>query len=91
MKTAVEIILEIEDLSQEEREKLDEYLNANKEVEFLKEDYSPEDIAMLDRIQAEAEQGINVSRGFENNGGVNNIPSPIPKRIKWRLSFIKDF
>ena len=64
MKTAAEIILEIEDLSQEEREKLDEYLNANREEEFQKEDYSPEDIARLDWIQAEAEQGINVSGPF---------------------------
>jgi len=73
MKTAEEIILEFKELPPEEWDKVVEYVDSVKEQEetnFLnqafeeeyveEENYSPEDIALLDRLQEEAEQGINV-------------------------------
>ncbi|MEW6236321.1 MAG: hypothetical protein AB1656_13120 [Candidatus Omnitrophota bacterium] len=59
MKTAEEVIAIIQELPPEERQKVAEYLNESEE-EFLEENYSPEDIALLDRLQDEAERGINV-------------------------------
>ena len=46
MKTAAEIIIEIQELSLEERQKVAEYLQA--EEEFQYENYSEEDIAKLE-------------------------------------------
>lgn len=63
-KAADEIILEIQELPPDERKKVADYLNAGDGEEFLEEDYSPEDSALLDRIQDEAERGLKVEGSF---------------------------
>lgn len=75
MRTAEEVISIIQELSIEERKKITDYLVANEE-EFIEENYSLENMAMLDRIQAEAENGINVSprlKGEEANLYLRNL------------------
>jgi len=59
MKTAEEVIVIIQELPPEEREKVAEYLNAREE-HFPEEHYSPEDIAKILQSGEEAERGINV-------------------------------
>ena len=59
MKTAAEIILEIKELPLEERQKVVDYLNTNEE-EFIETCYSPENMAIIERRDEEARQGINV-------------------------------
>jgi len=86
MKTAEEIILEFKELPPEEWDKVVEYVDSVKEQEetnFLnqafeeeyveEENYSPEDIALLDRLQEEAEQGINMSGPFVGEEAINYL------------------
>lgn len=64
MKTAADIIQEIDELSFEERQKVAEYFNSDREDEFLIENYSPEDIAKIIQSGKEAKCGINMSGPF---------------------------
>lgn len=73
MRTADEIILEIQELPPEERQKVADYLNAGDGGEFLEEDYSPEDIAKLDRIQDEVERGINIIGPFSGTEAIEYL------------------
>ncbi len=59
MKTAEEIILEIQELPVEERQKVADFLHAEDE-EFLEENYSPEDTAKILQAGEEAERGMNI-------------------------------
>lgn len=60
MKTAEDIIQEIEELSPEEREKVSNYFSSEMEGIYREEKYSEEDIAKLEQDALEAKQGINV-------------------------------
>ncbi|MBZ0255920.1 hypothetical protein K8I31_07645 [bacterium] len=59
MKTAEEVIQLIQELPEDERKKVKEFVSAS-EDEFLEENYSPEDVAKILKAGAEAEKGINV-------------------------------
>ena len=61
MITAAEIILEIKELSLEEREKVVDFVDSTRKETFQITQYSLEDVALLDQCDEEAEQGINVS------------------------------
>lgn len=76
MNTPQTIIKAFLELSGEEREEVRNFVNSTPDdVEFLikafdeeyveKENYSEEDVAKLDRLQQEAEQGINMSGPFK--------------------------
>jgi len=73
MKTAENVIADFRELAHDQQEKVIQFvisvkeqekansLNQAFEEEYVEEEnYSPEDIALLDRLQEEAEQGINV-------------------------------
>ena len=77
MKTAENIIADFQELARDQQEKVIRFVISVKEQEetnFLnqafeekyiqEENYSPEDIAVLDRLQEEAKQGINMSGPF---------------------------
>ncbi len=59
MKTAEEVISILQELSPEERQKVADFLNSSYK-EIVYENYSEEDIAKLDQIQDEIENGINI-------------------------------
>jgi len=69
MKTAEEVIVIIQELPPEEREKVAEYLNASEE-QFMEEDYSPEDAAKILKSVEEADRGINVSPELEGDEAI---------------------
>lgn len=64
MKTANDIIGEIQELSLDERQKVIDYLSAD-DGKFTETCYSKEIIEEIDRDIEEAERGINVSPAFE--------------------------
>jgi len=68
MKTAEEIILEIKELSPDERQKVAEYIYSDEE--FPEENYSPEDMALLDQDEEEYRQGINISPELEGDEAI---------------------
>jgi len=77
MFAAQDVIKAFLGLPEKEQEKVKHFINStHDDVDFLikgfeaeyvrEEDYSPEDIAKLDRIQEEAEQGINMSPTYKS-------------------------
>ncbi len=84
MKTAEDIIEEIQELAPDQKNKVIDYVNSiqdEKNAEFLnrafeeeyveEENYSPEDIAKLDRAQEDAKKGINMSGPFRGEEVIN--------------------
>ncbi len=73
MKTAEEIILEIKELSREERKKVADYLQSEENDDFQEEHYSPEDISRILKAGEEAEKGIGVSPELEGEEAVDYL------------------
>jgi hypothetical protein len=74
--TTQDVIKAFLGLPEKEKEEIRNFVNSTSDdVDFLvkaideeyveEENYSPEDIAKLDRLQAEAEQGINMSPTYK--------------------------
>ncbi len=68
MKTAIEIIAEIQELPLNERQKVSNYLMNEEETESSITDFTPEILEVIDRNIQEAQQGINVSPTFKTAG-----------------------
>jgi hypothetical protein len=65
MKTAQEVILSIDELSPEEQQAVFVYIeNLQSEKPFQETNYSPEEMAKIDKDLEEAEKGINVCGPF---------------------------
>ena len=70
---AQDSIQEIEKLPPEEKQIVVDYVVSAEEEEFLEENYSPEDLVKLDRIQDEIEKGVNMSPELEGEEAVNYL------------------
>jgi len=84
MHTTRDVIKAFLGFSEKEKEEIRNFVNSTSgDVDFLvkafdeeyveEENYSPEDIAKLDRLQAEAEKGINMSPELEGEEITNYL------------------
>ncbi|RJP30549.1 MAG: hypothetical protein C4527_09395 [Candidatus Omnitrophota bacterium] len=64
MKTAQDVIMEIQELPPEEKQIVVDFVASIQEETYNPTYYSPEDMAKIDHDMEEAEQGINVSGPF---------------------------
>ena len=60
MKTAEEMILEIQELPPAERQKAENFIHEDEEY-VEEENYSDEDMALLNQLQEDAENRVNMS------------------------------
>ncbi len=70
MKTAQDIIKEIDELPLDEMKIVFEYVSSKTEDTFHECEYSKEDIEKLNQIQDEVEQGINLSPALKGEEAI---------------------
>ncbi len=78
MKTAEDIIPEIQELPWKERQKVADYLISDKDEEFTEENYSPEDIAKILQAGEEAEREENLDGPYQGE----NATAPLKALLK---------
>jgi len=75
MKTAEDIIQDLQELSPEEREKVSDYFTSEMDGIYREEHYSDEDMAKIEQDALEAKQGINVVGPFRGEEAVEYLRS----------------
>ena len=73
MKTAQDVIMEIQELPPEEKQIVVDFVASIQEEEFFEENYSPEDIAKILQAGELAEKGIGVSPELEGEEAVHYL------------------